>query len=111
MTNDEIILLGKLSGQVESVLQRQDEQNRNIGKLFDGMDSVNTALSRLPCTTHEGKIKLLDEWKASCNGADKEIKVEKLKGTISLKNGLILILVTAVTTGIVTKLIEVLVSH
>jgi len=117
MTNDEIILLGKLSGLVESVLQRQDEQNKSIGKLFDGLAAVNACLEKLPCNELQNRLCKVENWQLDHNGAEKEVKqteyIEQVKGKISLRNmaisaiitfflGIIGTVLTLFFTGIIT---------
>ncbi len=94
MTNEEIILLGKVSGQVETILSNQEAQSKSIGKLFDGLNDVNKALLAFPCSTHEGKLKLLGDWKDACSKDDANIKLETVKGGITLKNALIILAIT-----------------
>ncbi|MDD5510857.1 MAG: hypothetical protein PHI12_08605 [Dehalococcoidales bacterium] len=103
-----------------------DEQRLfiDIGRLQEGQAAVRAAVedlttsanslaekvNSLPCAVHSGDIETLLNWKAQCNGNKETVKIEKLKGTISLKNGLILIVITAVVTGLITKIIEALVK-
>lgn len=89
MTNEEMILLGKLSGQVETLIQGQETQNKSIGKLFDGLNEINKVLSALPCSAHEDMIQLLNEWKDSCLKVNQDVKLEEVKGVISLRNAII----------------------
>ncbi|MBN1691316.1 MAG: hypothetical protein JW901_09855 [Dehalococcoidia bacterium] len=105
MTPEEILLLGKLSGQVESVLAGMDDQKRNIGKLFDGMEKLNATVSKLPCADEDRR---LDQAEKNIQGLQEclsvegtTIRTEKLKGNISLRNLVIAIICTAAfTTGL-----------
>lgn len=89
MTNEEMILLGKLSGQVETLIKGQETQNQSIYKLFEGIDQINQALSALPCSAHADKIETLNDWKDNCAKASQDVKLEEVKGSISLRNAII----------------------
>jgi hypothetical protein len=89
-----------------------------VGELRGGMkalgDQVGAAIEKLgelPCSVNTADIQALKAWKADCNGANKEkIKeqkektLERFKGTISLRNGIIGIIVTAVISAAITLL-------
>jgi len=105
MTPEEILLLGKLSGQVEAVLTRQDEQNKNVGKLFDGLDKLNTTVGKLPCADEGRRLAQAEKDILNLQGCisteDSTVRTEKLKGNIGLRNLIVAIILTAAfTTGL-----------
>lgn len=71
-------------------------------------NSLQKTINELPCATNSRNIELLVDWKTQCNGTNQATKLEQIKGTIGLKNGLILIVLTAVVTGLATKLLDLL---
>jgi hypothetical protein len=82
MKNQDIALMvGKLEGTMES--------------LSGQMKSALEKLDELPCSVHSSDLEALKAWKQSCNSENKEKAMERYKGTISLKNALIMVFVTA----------------
>jgi len=77
-----------------------------VETLTESTNSLRDTMNGLPCADHSGEIKTLMEWKGKCNGTAQATQIEQLKGTISLKNGIILIIITAVITGAATKIID-----
>ncbi|MCK9569850.1 hypothetical protein M0R72_12980 [Candidatus Pacearchaeota archaeon] len=105
MTPEEILLLGKLSGQVEAVLTGQEDQKKNIGKLFDGMEKLNATVSKLPCADEGRRLeqaeKDIQDLQGCISTEDSTARTEKLKGNISLRNLVVAIICTAAfTTGL-----------
>lgn len=66
--------------------------------LTESTDALHKKVNALPCAINSQKISSLFEWKKQCNGDDKAINIEKLKGTISLKNMIIVVVITNVIT-------------
>jgi ribosomal protein L18E len=93
------ILIGELKA-------GQTAQLGAIQELTASTDSLKEKMNELPCEKNTSIIKSLADWKKECNGNNQSINIEKLKGTISLKNGILIIVATAITTGIVTKFVE-----
>lgn len=74
-----------------------------IGRLQEGQSAVRTAVvelttstdaltekvNTLPCAVHSGDIETLMAWKTQRNGNNQAVNLEKLKGSISLKNAII----------------------
>jgi len=94
------ILIGELkAGQVAQLGAIQD--------LTASTDSLNDKMNNLPCTENLSMIRGLMEWKKSCNGYDKAVKLEKVKGGFSLKAAIITsVLGTGVVTALIIKLFE-----
>ena len=89
--NDQVLLMmGELKGSVDSMKGR--------------LEGVATKVDTLPCISHYDRLKVLEGWKTNCNGAIKIETTEKLKGTISLRNAVIGIALTAVFSILVTLL-------
>ncbi len=82
MTNEEFMILGKLSGQMEAVLGEQEKQSSSIGKIFDRLD-------KMPCKEHGSVLLELKNWKVDCNGNVQAEHLEHVKGSISLRNAVI----------------------
>jgi len=96
------VLVGEIRGGVTAVQKAQEDQAKNIGKIFDRID-------KLPCASHDESIDALQTWKKTCNGTSEQLKVEQAKGGISLKNTLIIVAVTNIFTlaiSIITTLIS-----
>jgi len=101
MQSQEFILLGQVSGKIDSVLDKQKEQTGHIGQLFNGLEAVRETLAKLPCADHIKKLSEIEDWQSCHNGTNKEIKLEQVKGNISLRNLILAIICTAAfTTGL-----------
>ena len=90
MTENEQFLLGKLNGTVDAIKET--------------VDNLVDEVRKLPCSHHETVINELTVWKDNC----KSNSTEKLKGNISLRNGLIIGCVTfisGVTMAVITNLL------
>ena len=91
MKNQDIALMvGKLEGTMES--------------LSGQMTTALEKLEKLPCSVHSSELETLKTWKQSCNSENKEKAMEQYKGTISLKNGIIAIFITAIISAGITLL-------
>lgn len=77
---------------------------KGMGLLEEQMKSANRKLDELPCSVHSSELEALKTWKQSCNNENKEKVMERYKGGISLKNGIIAIIVTAIISAGITLL-------
>jgi hypothetical protein len=77
---------------------------KGMGLLEEQMKSANKKLDSLPCAVNSSDIEALKEWKQSCNNDDKGKTMERYKGSISLKNALIMVFVTALISVGITLL-------
>jgi len=84
------LMIGKLQGTMESVK--------------DDVANLTKEVKTLPCATRGQELKALLDWKQTCNG----ISLEKTKGNISLKNGIIILILTVAITNGSTLLISLL---
>lgn len=84
MENQQLILLiGEIKG--------------TLGEVKDNVDILTKEVKSLPCATHDQMLETLNTWKRDCNG----VNLEKTKGNISLKNGIIILILTnAITLAI-----------
>ena len=95
------ILIGELkSGQAAVRVAVED--------LTDSTNSLQKKVNALPCSEHSVNIQALSDWRTACNSTTQAAKLEQLKGTISLRNGIVLIVATAIITGMATQLINML---
>ena len=108
MQSQEFILLGQVSGKIDSVLEKQKEQTGHIGQLFKGLDDVKETLGKLPCSAHTDKIGELQDWQSCHNGEEKKAasaeKLEGVKAGLSLKTGLLLLAASgagSIITGVI----------
>jgi hypothetical protein len=92
------ILIGQINGSVGGIQANMELQGRNIGKLFDVVNSLSGQVNKLPCNQHTEQLESLSDWKKLCNGNTQAVNLEKLKGTISLKNMIIVVVITNVIT-------------
>jgi hypothetical protein len=99
MTNEEIMILGKLSGQMGAVIDTQKGQTETIGKIFDRLD-------KLPCNDHSATIKSLCDWKDSCGDLEIGKMLETHKGTISLKNAIIGGVILVISTALIETIVN-----
>ena len=83
MTDQDLILIiGNLQGTMNSVKEQ--------------VGSIDSKVDALPCVNHSDALKNLETWQKSCTNGKKMIETEKMKGSISLKNAVIGIILTAV---------------
>ena len=80
-----------------------------VGRLEGKMDSITKVISEmsakitdLPCNTHTEQIETIIQWKTQCVENEQFKKQEKFKGSISLKNAIILIVMTNLFTIAIT---------
>lgn len=94
------IMIGELkAGQAAQLGAIQD--------LTASTDSLNEKMNNLPCDKNLSLIKTLMEWKVSCNGFNNAVRLEKVKGGISLRTAVISsILGTGVLTTLIVKFFE-----
>ncbi|MCK9569556.1 hypothetical protein M0R72_11505 [Candidatus Pacearchaeota archaeon] len=83
-----ILLLGELKGALGAVQGTVQGYDKQFQLVHGRISEVKNLINGLPCSVHENKISELENWQGCHNGADKEITVAKVKGSISLKNGL-----------------------
>src|SRR5271157_4048497 len=60
MNKEELTLLGKVSGQVELIIKRQDTVIGDIVNLFKGQIEIKTSLAELHCDDDNRRLKLLE---------------------------------------------------
>lgn len=77
---------------------------KGMGLLEEQMKKANEKLECLPCSVNSSDIEALKAWKQICNGAKANKNLEQYKGSISLKNALIAIGLTALISIGVTLL-------
>src|SRR4030042_3083090 len=88
------LMIGKLQGTMESVK--------------DDVAILSKEVKSLPCATNTQMITTLNNWKRDCNGASQMKIIESYKGGISLKNGIIILILTVAITNGSTLLISLL---
>ncbi len=81
--------IGELTGTVSALTASIGDQREDIGKLFGSINGVKLEISKLPCSEHQGRLCKVEGWQTTHNGVDKDINMEKIKGSISLRNALI----------------------
>lgn len=59
-------------------------------------ENLTNTVNSLPCTEHTTRLTDLEVWKRDCNGEQRSGRVAKVKGMISLKNAIIIALLTGV---------------
>lgn len=64
--------------------------------LMKTSENLTATVSSLPCSEHTERLGTLEDWKRNCNGEKRSARVEKVKGMISLKNAVIIALLTGV---------------
>lgn len=108
MQNQDFILLGQVSGKLDSVLSKQAEQTGHISQLFRGIAEIKENLNRLPCTEHSEKLKGILSREDLYNKDEKllanEKKLEGVKAGLSLKTGLLLLAASgagSIITGVI----------
>ena len=62
--------------------------------LSENVNKITETLRALPCQANSEKIEEVLTWKKNCNGETSAKNIEKFKGSISLKNAILLILLT-----------------
>ncbi len=87
-TDQVLLMMGELKGSVDSMKTR--------------LEGVATKVDTLPCISHCDRLKVLEGWQTNCKEAIKTESTEKIKGTISLKNAIIGIVLTAVFSILIT---------
>ncbi len=74
------LMIGKLQGTVEGIK--------------DDVAILTKEVKSLPCATHDQMLESLNVWKRDCNG----VKADKVKSNLSLKNGIIILVLTNLCT-------------
>ncbi len=84
-----------------------------IFEIRESHDAVRKIVSEVPCVKHTSQISSLEDWRKVCEVAAKTltkenigIKQEKMKGSISLKNGIILLSCNTLATIILFFLLD-----
>ncbi len=74
-----------------------DEIERSIGRLEGKVESmillvsgIDKKVDNLPCASHSQRLETIEQWKKISNGESQTVKMENLRGGISLKVGLII---------------------
>lgn len=74
-----------------------DEMERSLGRLEGKVESmillvsgIDKKVDNLPCASHSQKLETIEQWKKICNGESQTVKMENIKGGVSLKVGLVL---------------------
>ena len=83
-----LLMMGELKGSVDGMKTR--------------LEGVAAKVDTLPCISHYDRLKVLEGWQNNCKEAVKTESIEKVKGTISLKNAIIGIALTAVFSILIT---------
>lgn len=88
-----------------------DNIERSIGRLEGKVESISLLLEsidkkvdNLPCASHKIMLEALGKWQNDFNGEVRLYSSEKYKGTISLKNSVIISCLTFIL-GVLTALI------
>jgi hypothetical protein len=92
-----LVMLGK-------AISLGETNNDSIGKIFEAISGIKEGFGDLPCAVNDKRIKDVEAWKATCNDEKSEQKLEKYRGSISLKNAIILIVITNLFSIVVTLL-------
>lgn len=85
-----VLLVGSLNGKMDTVI--------------DTIDVINKRLNNLPCATHSEQLHSLTDWKKTCNGVKQAEQIESYKGNISLRNNVLLNILTFFT-GVIGTII------
>jgi hypothetical protein len=104
---DDIALLSQQIGELKgafgslatTIQQTQTQQREDIGKLYSGLSDVSAEISKLPCGTQIDRLKKVEDWQVKHNGVGNEIKMEGMKSSWSLRNGLILAAATLISSA------------
>lgn len=98
-----LLMLGELKGAFAEVKE-------DVRELVISQKKIVSTVEGLPCNTHSSKILAIEEWKKACNGEKQAVQIEKVKGNISLKNGIIIGVITflfGILTACITSFIAV----
>jgi len=93
-----LVMLGK-------AVSLGETNNDSIGKIFEAISGIKEGFGKLPCAVNDKRLKDIETWKDTCNDAKSGQALEKYKGSISLKNALIGIAVTAILSAITSGLL------
>ncbi len=85
-----ILLIGEIKGTLDNVKVR--------------VEGIGEKVNSLPCVLHTSQIEILDNWKKNCNITEQTEKIEQYKGNISLRN-MVIIGVLTFLTGIALSVI------
>jgi|GEM_PF-3996642 len=98
-----ILLVGELKGGLAAVRE-------SVDGISEGMKGIYERMNSLPCSAHARDLGALNKWKENRNGSDQSEKTEKLRGSISLRNALIIYFSTQPVTIGLTCLVSWLVT-
>ncbi len=88
----------------EQVLLMMGEVKGTVDAMKTRLEGIAAKVDTLPCVSHYDKLKILENWKENCSDAVKVESTEKLRGTITLKNAIISIILTAAFSILITLL-------
>ncbi len=89
-----ILLIGEIKGTLDNVKTR--------------VESIGEKVNSLPCVLHTSQIDILDNWKKNCLSTEQTEKIEQYKGNISLRNMVIigvLTFLTGIALSVITNLL------
>lgn len=120
MKKDELTLLGRVSGQIELIIKRQDTVIQDVARLFKGQGEIKDALAALDCKDEERRLVKVEEtlapleqqfnqfktWKDACTAkeetdkaTDLAVNIERRKSPITLRHAIYVALISASCSG------------
>jgi len=91
--NEILISIAKDIGELTGGFAALDSRVSRVNAKLEEMDKK---LDGLPCGNQIERLKKVECWQKAHNGTQSTISTEKMKGAISLKNGIILLVFTCV---------------